>query len=114
MASASSPPSPLVGGGGWGGEGPPSMPWITFVEEPDRATAMADAAIMALRLAEGLSLEAFARRFGCSFDEAYGDALVVPTEAGLLERGGGRVRLTHRGRLLANEVFARIMAAGHD
>ena len=91
-----------------------SLPWVAFVEEPEPATAMADAAIMALRLAEGLSLTAFRERFAVSFDIVYGDAVADLAGLGLVERHGDRVRVTARGRLLANEVFARLMPAPTD
>ncbi len=87
------------------------MPWISFVEESDPAMAMSDAAIMALRLSEGLSLLAFERRFGVPFDAVYGDALRDLDGLGLVERDGDRLRITARGRLLSNEVFARLMPA---
>ena len=35
-------------------------------------------------------------------------------DAGLLERDGERVRLTSRGRLLSNEVFARFIRDEHS
>ncbi|HSP55202.1 MAG TPA: hypothetical protein VLS25_06390 [Dehalococcoidia bacterium] len=42
-------------------------------------------------------------------DAAYGPALAELTALGLLERPNGRLRLTPRGRLLANEVFVRLL-----
>ena len=57
-----------------------------------------------------------------SIDEAaprsrYGDAWAVVEpglrwgeQSGLLERSEGSLRLTHRGRRLANEVFVRVVA----
>ena len=36
-------------------------------------------------------------------------ALAEMTDAGLLERDNGTTRLTRRGRLLANEVFVRLL-----
>ena len=70
---------------------------------------MADAAILGLRLNEGLDVRQFERRYGVVLDAAYGPALEEMTEAGLLERANGAVRLTPRGRLLANEVFVRLL-----
>ncbi len=86
-------------------------PWIASVEEPDPATAMIDATILALRLSEGLSLTTFAERFGVSFDAVFGEALAPLNGLGLIERDCDRLRITPRGRLLANEVFARLIAA---
>jgi oxygen-independent coproporphyrinogen-3 oxidase len=44
-----------------------------------------------------------------TLDAAYGPALAEFTSLGLLERENGRLRLTPRGRLLANEVFVRLL-----
>ncbi len=99
-----------------------SMRQVGFVEEQSLQTAMADTAILALRLNEGLDVGDFERRFGQEFDELYGPALREMAEIGLLEHrlsgpegtdlrvDGERVRLTVRGRLLANEVFVRLLA----
>jgi oxygen-independent coproporphyrinogen-3 oxidase len=70
---------------------------------------MADAAILGLRLNEGLEVAAFEQNYGTELDKAYGDVLAEMTEAGLLERVNGALRLTPRGRLLANEVFVRLL-----
>jgi oxygen-independent coproporphyrinogen-3 oxidase len=84
------------------------MPQVAFIEGQD-AVSMADTAILALRLNEGLDTRDFRSRFGRTPDEAFGQALVEMTEAGLLERDNGTTRLTRRGRLLANEVFMRLL-----
>ena len=70
---------------------------------------MADTAILGLRLNEGVEVGEFARRFGRSLDEVYGPVLVETVSLGLLERENGCVRLTDHGRLLANEVFVRLL-----
>jgi oxygen-independent coproporphyrinogen-3 oxidase len=71
-------------------------------ETLDESTARAEGAILGLRLASGV-------------DEALlSDPLVAPglawgLQAGLLERGSGRIRLSGSGRLLSNEVFSRLL-----
>ena len=72
---------------------------------------MADTAILGLRLNEGLDVGEFGQRFGRSLDEVYGPVLSETASFGLVERGNGCVRLTERGRLLANEVFVRLLPA---
>ena len=111
-----SPPLPFREGGVTGGAKPrpgrdrsARFPWIASCEEPDSATAMADTAILALRLTEGLSLSGFQERFGVAFDAVYGHVLGELVPLGLIERDGDRLRITRRGRLLSNEVFARLM-----
>ncbi len=86
-----------------------SMRQVAFSEPQTEGVAMADTAILALRLNEGLSLLDFRARFGRELDDVNGAALSEVTSLGLLERENGRVRLTPRGRLLANEVFVRLL-----
>ncbi|MEX0683961.1 MAG: radical SAM family heme chaperone HemW [Dehalococcoidia bacterium] len=86
-----------------------AMSQVTFVDPQPLHLQMADTAILALRLNEGLELDAFERRFGQRFEDRYGPVLAEAIELGLLERANGRVRLTDRGRYLANEVFVRLL-----
>jgi oxygen-independent coproporphyrinogen III oxidase len=87
-----------------------SMRQLAFVEEQTKEMEMADTAILALRLNNGLATGEFERRFERSLDEVYGPVLTEAVSIGLLERENGRLRLTQRGRLLANEVFVRLLA----
>jgi oxygen-independent coproporphyrinogen-3 oxidase len=66
---------------------------------------MGEAAFTGLRRREGIDLAAFRRRHGADLLDEYGPALRDSFEAGLLEAGAGRLRLTDRGLLLSNEVF---------
>ena len=71
-------------------------------ETVDDSGAAAERAILGLRLDEGLpDAEAEAGPLA--------PHLAWALDAGLLERSEGRVRLTTRGRLLSNELFARIV-----
>jgi oxygen-independent coproporphyrinogen-3 oxidase len=88
-----------------------SMRQVAFVEEQTVEMEMADTAILGLRLNEGLDVGEFERRFGVGLDEVYGPVVEETASLGLLERENGRVRLTERGRLLANEVFVRLLPA---
>ncbi len=78
-------------------------------ETPSDATLRADALILGLRLIEGVDAAAFAARFGCTLDDAYGPAIERHLRTGLLERTAGRLRLTTRGQFLANEVFVDLL-----
>ncbi len=71
--------------------------------------AMSDTLILGLRLAEGVSATDFEARFGEPPDARFGDALGWAEAGGLLERSGGRFRLTGRGILLSNELFERLL-----
>jgi oxygen-independent coproporphyrinogen-3 oxidase len=85
------------------------MRQVTHLEEQTPEAAMSDAAILGLRLNEGLHVEAFEARYGASLDGTFGRALGDISDAGLIERLNGCWRLTARGRLLANEVFVRLL-----
>jgi len=87
-----------------------SIRQVAFVEEQTVEMEMADTAILSLRLNEGLDVKAFRGRFGRSLDDVYGPVLDETASLGLLEYQNGRVRLTERARLLANEVFVRLLA----
>jgi oxygen-independent coproporphyrinogen-3 oxidase len=82
-----------------------------------REERLEEALFTGLRLAEGLDLETIAARYGVDVWSRYGSALQPFVEAGLLVHDpgardagsagvGGRLRLTRRGMLLANEVMA--------
>jgi oxygen-independent coproporphyrinogen-3 oxidase len=86
-----------------------SMRQVAYVEEQTPELAMADTVILALRLNEGLSAADFRARFGRDLGEVYGARLAELDSLGLIERANGRLRLTPRGRLLANEVFLRLL-----
>ncbi|HEX2351042.1 MAG TPA: hypothetical protein VHI51_21610, partial [Ktedonobacterales bacterium] len=79
-----------------------------------RELEMAETAMLALRLAEGLSLTDFAARYGQQFWPTFERRLDDVRPLGLLEEAGGRVRLTEHGRMLGNEVFARLLPDGDD
>lgn len=79
---------------------PPRLP-LGGSETIDPATAEVEALVLGLRLAEGVPRHAMLAR-----PEAFSWA----SDAGLVEEAaGGRVRLTLRGRLLSNELFARLL-----
>ena len=90
---------------------PNGLPAGAVVEEERiaREGEMAETAMLGLRLVEGLSLGDWAARFGTPFEHIYGQRLADVRAAGLLEQAGGHIRLTERGRLLGNEVFARVL-----
>jgi oxygen-independent coproporphyrinogen-3 oxidase len=73
----------------------------------DEATALTESAILGLRLSEGLDARLAAH-------PAIAPGLAWARGLGLVEESFGRTRLTEDGRLLANEVFERLLprAAG--
>ena len=86
-----------------------TMGQVSGGETPDDETLRADAMILGLRLLEGVDAAGFAERFGVTAEQAFGTAIERHTRLGLLEYAEGRYRLTDRGLLLANEVFADLL-----
>jgi oxygen-independent coproporphyrinogen-3 oxidase len=78
-------------------------------EEISPQLQLAEAAIMGLRLCDGLSLDWILLHFGVDLLEYYEQPVAEMVEAGLLEQTGRQLRLTRRGRLLSNEVFWRLL-----
>ena len=83
------------------------MPVVDEIERIDKPLEMAETMMMGLRLDEGISVASFTERFGTSPSHNYADTLCELEELGLLCTQGGAIRLTHRGRMLGNEVFSR-------
>jgi oxygen-independent coproporphyrinogen III oxidase len=73
------------------------------------ADAAVDGAMLALRLDDGLDLTTYGARFGQSAALHVRGALRSLDDTRLIRWSGDRVRLTARGRLLANEVFVRLL-----
>lgn len=79
-------------------------------EALDRRTALGEAMMLGLRLTvEGMPDARFRAQFGVGLDETFGDVIARLVGRGLLERLPDRVRLTPRGRLLGNHVFAAFL-----
>jgi oxygen-independent coproporphyrinogen-3 oxidase len=71
---------------------------------------MGETMMLGLRLLdEGVSRSAFLARHGVELDQVYGDAIRELDQLGLLTVDQERVRLTHRGLMLANDVCARFL-----
>ncbi len=78
-------------------------------EEIGPALAMGETMMLGLRLCEGVSAGAFKGRFGRQLNAVYGQELDELKALGLVEWNGRLVRLTARGRLLGNQVFAQFL-----
>lgn len=63
-----------------------------------------EAAMLALRTSEGVDVAAFAERYHLDFHEFYRPVIAEMRAAGALEVTPERVRLTRRGRFVANDV----------
>lgn len=67
-----------------------------------------EAIFLGLRMMRGIDLEDYRSRFGLDLHERYNGELDRLREAGLIEIGSHFLRLTSRGALLSNEVFATL------
>ena len=77
----------------------------TALNEED---ARSESIFLGLRLMRGLDLEDYRARFGNDLREQYDAELVRLREAGLIEIEDELLRLTTRGALMSNEVFAAL------
>ncbi|MDE2687219.1 MAG: radical SAM family heme chaperone HemW [Chloroflexota bacterium] len=87
-----------------------SVPVVDEIEYIDMELEMAETMMMGLRLDEGISVSAFERRFGAPPSAFYANTLDELRALSLLREQDGALRLTHRGRMLGNEVFSRFFA----
>ena len=69
---------------------------------------LGEAAMLALRTAEGVDVGAFAERYGVDFHEFYGPVLTEMRATGTIDATPTHVRLTRRGRFVANDVCGRV------
>lgn len=70
--------------------------------------ARSESIFLGLRLMRGLDLETYQTRFGSDLRDQYEGDLSRLVDAGLIEIDDGLMRLTKRGALLSNEVFAAL------
>ncbi|HEV2107593.1 MAG TPA: radical SAM family heme chaperone HemW [Thermomicrobiales bacterium] len=83
---------------------------ISNVESVSSENARGETMMLGLRLLrEGISPDAFAARHGDALDAFYGATIEELSGLGLLEASPERVRLTHRGLMVANEVCGRFL-----
>jgi oxygen-independent coproporphyrinogen-3 oxidase len=73
-------------------------------ERLDGLRRAGEAIMLALRTTQGVRLGEFKERYGVDVVEHYAPVLARYSEAGLLERNDDSMRLTERGRFVANDV----------
>jgi oxygen-independent coproporphyrinogen-3 oxidase len=105
-------PAPVLGGqhGGLGR-------LLPIVEAPSKVEAevigreqgFEEALFLGLRMNEGVELEGLNVEFGEGLVQGALQAMAEVKEAGLIVLADGRLRLTPRGRMVSNEVFARLL-----
>jgi oxygen-independent coproporphyrinogen III oxidase len=87
-----------------------NRPGWSNLEEIDERTSMAETMMLGLRLLnEGVSDEAFFARHGVSLTDQFGPIIDELVSIGMVTHEHGRVLLTERGLMLANDVCARFV-----
>lgn len=79
---------------------------VTEKNELDAKQLSAEYAFLRLRLAEGLQLGEYENRFGVDLRREYAEDLRRLEDLGLIEFNAGFLKLTRRGFVFSNEVFA--------
>lgn len=86
-----------------------NLPFIDDVEALEKGIQMGETMMLGLRLNEGIHLDSFNQRFGQDLRHVYTEELEDLTNLGLLHYDEESLKLTDKGRLLGNEVFARFL-----
>lgn len=76
--------------------------------ELSKADTRSEAIFLGMRLMRGVDLHNYRSRFGRDFQEEYNGEVKRLIEAGLIEIDRDSIKLTTRGALLSNEVFAAL------
>ncbi len=79
-------------------------------ERLEGAAQAGEAIMLALRTAEGVDLASFRERYGLDVVQQYRAVVDEMAGGGFLVVAGGHVRLTERGRFVANDVCAAFLA----
>ena len=85
---------------------------LADLEQCTLASRIADFMMMGLRLQEGICPTRFKDTFGMELKSTFGAVIEETVSDGLIE-SCGNIRLTHRGRLLGNQVFGRFVSEAH-
>jgi putative oxygen-independent coproporphyrinogen III oxidase len=78
-------------------------------EKLDKEASFRETVVMGLRMVAGISLEDLYRRYGIDLRKYYGKVLENLLEMSLLELHSSNLRLTARGREIANRVMADLV-----
>lgn len=79
---------------------------LSPVVEQSEVNVKSEYVFLGLRLNAGIDLEEYKKRFGADLTEEYAEDLKRFQEAEVIEFSGNRFKLTDKGRLYSNEVFA--------
>jgi oxygen-independent coproporphyrinogen III oxidase len=83
--------------------------FLTAEVTRERINAASEFIFLGLRLNEGVKMDEYRKRFGNDLREKYTEELSRLTDAGLIELTDDKLRLTRKGMLFSNEVFAEFV-----
>jgi putative oxygen-independent coproporphyrinogen III oxidase len=84
---------------------------VSMSECIDRERRLHEGLMVGLRLREGIDLKAFSHQYGVSLETTYAEPIAELTRAGYLQVTASHLRLSDRGRLVADAVLSRLIAA---
>jgi oxygen-independent coproporphyrinogen-3 oxidase len=79
---------------------------VVEINELDEKQLAGEFAFLNLRLAKGLNLDEYKARFAVDLKKDLADELARLEDLGLIEYAGSNLKLTRRGMVYSNEVFA--------
>ena len=79
---------------------------LSPIVEENEIDRKSESVFLGLRLSEGIDLNEYEKRFGADLTEEYAEDFERFQAAGLIEVAENRLKLTNKGRLFSNEVFA--------
>ncbi len=71
--------------------------------------ALEEAIFLGLRKISGMDINLFPKRFGISFENLYMQKIAVLKREGMIYEDGNRIRLTSKGLILSDEIFAGLI-----
>ena len=82
---------------------------IVDCEQLEEEASFRESVVMGLRMVAGISCQDFYKKYGLNVDDYYGESLNWLKRNSLIERTPSHLRLTARGRQVANSVLARLV-----
>lgn len=82
---------------------------VVVAECLDKEASFRESVVVGLRMVDGVSCQALRDRYGLDIDFYYGDIIKKMINAALVERSSTHLRLTARGRQVANAVMVELV-----
>ncbi|MDR2939433.1 MAG: radical SAM family heme chaperone HemW [Clostridiales bacterium] len=82
---------------------------IVFEEILSQEESMEEFIFLGLRMACGIEIDKFGKKFGKGLFEVYGDKLINLISEGYISKNGGRIQLTEKGVYVSNTIFSELL-----